>query len=235
MSKSNATRKPYSRILSIAITNKMVDRMIGQKHHEEYLAEKEMYNNSYEGQLDNACRSILQEANKSMDEINRLYVKTVSDLADNLFNTAHQFLSEQSGDLQSLSLEQIEEFMKHSNLVFKKINTMCKNPQYLEIVKSNQSNDYDKLFKRLIEEVNPQFIVFAPNNIVGIKQPFKGISKMPQEAKERLFARVQELGLDKDIKYMESHKGVFKEFINQQPQQKVETNLARVQSDNLVQ
>lgn len=235
MSKSNATRKPYSRTLSIEITNNMVDRMISKKRREEYLAEKELFNNSYEGQVDLACRSILQEANKSMDEINRLYVKTVSDLADNLFNTAHQFLSEQSGDLQSLTLQQIEDFMAYASIVFKKINTMCQNPQYLEIVKSNQSNDYDKLFKRLIEEVNPQFIVFASNNIVRIKHPCKGTTKMPQEAKERLFKRVQELGLDKDIKYMEAQKGVFKEFVNQQPQQKVETNLARVQNDNLVQ
>ena len=86
MSKPNATRKPYSRILSIEITNNMVDRMISKKHREEYLAEKELFNNSYEGQVDLACRSILQETSKNMDEINRLYVKMVSDLADNLFN-----------------------------------------------------------------------------------------------------------------------------------------------------
>lgn len=234
MSKPNATRKPYSRTLSIGITNNMVDRMISKKRHEEYLAEKELFNNSYEGQVDLACRSILQETSKNMDEINRLYVKMVSDLADNLFNVANHFLLQQSQDLQSLTLQQIEDFMAYASIVFKKINTMCQNPQYLAIVKNNQSNDYDKLFKRLIEEINPQFIVFASNNIVRIKQPFKGTTKMPQEAKERLFARVQELGLDKDYKYMEAQKGVFKEIIKHQSQQKVEMDSMQERNNNLV-
>ena len=234
MSKPNATRKPYSRILSIEITNNMVDRMISKKHREEYLAEKELFNNSYEGQVDLACRSILQETSKNMDEINRLYVKMVSDLADNLFNVANHLLLQQSQDLQSLTLQQIEDFMAYASIVFKKINTMCQNPQYLEIVKNNQSNDYDKLFKRLIEEVNPQFIVFASNNIVRIKYPFKGTTKMSQEAKERLFKRVQGLGLDKDDKYMEAQKGVFKEIINHQPQQKVEIDSMQERNNNLV-
>ena len=234
MSKPNATRKPYSRTLSIEITNNMVDRMISKKRREEYLAEKELFNNSYEGQVDLACRSILQETSKNMDEINRLYVKMVSDLADNLFNVANQLLLQQSQDLQSLTLQQIEDFMAYASIVFKKINTMCQNPQYLEIVKNNQSNDYDKLFKRLIEEVNPQFIVFASNNIVRIKHPCKGTTKMPKEAKERLFKRVQELGLDKDDKYMEAQKGVFKEIINHQHQQKVEIDSMQERNNNLV-
>lgn len=212
----------------------MVDRMISKKRREEYLAEKELFNNSYEGQVDLACRSILQETSKNMDEINRLYVKMVSDLADNLFNVANNLLLQQSQDLQSLTLQQIEDFMAYASIVFKKINIMCQNPQYLAIVKNNQSNDYDKLFKRLIEEINPQFIVFASNNIVRIKHPCKGTTKMPQEAKERLFARVQELGLDKDYKYMEAQKGVFKEIINHQPQQKVEMDSMQERNNNLV-
>lgn len=221
MSKPNATRKPYSRQLSIGITNRIVDRIISQKHHEEYLAEKEMFNNSYEGQVDVACRGLLQETSKRLHEINKQYVQIVEDSANDLFNMTKDMLLQQCGDLSSLTLQQIENFMGYSRMVFKNLERMCNDAQYLAIVKNNQSNDYDKLFKRLIEEINPQFIFFAPEKFIKLTTPFKGMHKMPQESKEKLFARVQELGLDKDYRYMDLHRNIFAS-INMEKQQKSE-------------
>ena len=217
MSKPNATRKPYSRKVSLEMTNSLVDRMLSQKQREIYLAQKQEYNNSFIGQVDQTCRGLLQETSKEIDEINRMYVETVSKLADKAIDTTKELLLEQYGDLDSLTLEQIEEFLRYANIMFKKVETMCNSPQYTSVVKNNQSSDYERIYKRLIEEINPQFIVFAPDKIIEIRRVFKGMTRMPIEAKVKLFQRVKEKGLDRDCKYMESHENVFNEVL--QPKQ----------------
>ena len=184
---------------------------ISKLRRDEYEAERDAYKASKKGQFEQEIRTAIQAITREEDRSLNIYLKAMDQLKESIFDLIKKYLLDKNETVEDASLEDIEAALSYTSIAIGKLKKMCNSEQYKEHLIAGYLNEYEKLFKKLVDKLDVRFALYAPKRSLSRKTI--RFHKMPEELKDRLFDYLEKMGLLNDMEYLEAYAEVFENQI----------------------
>lgn len=200
--------------------NKIIHHMHEDKKLEEerlikriqYEMERDAYKSSQQGLFEQEVRTVVQKASKAEDEAYSRLLVDIQILRDSTFSLIEKYLQMNECEIKDLPFESLEEVLNQCYRAINKLKLMCSSEQYvLRQTNPRHPSEYEKLFSMLIEKLDIRFALFAPKRCVSGKTI--KLNRLPDNLKDKMFARLEEFGLTENEEYLQAHAITFKKQI----------------------
>ncbi len=203
-------RKPHQ--TARLCTTVSASEIVEEDRKKQYIQEREGYKASEKGQFEQKVRFAIQAVTKEEDKALVALLEATVKLKESIISLIEEYLLKHHDSIEDAEIYEIENALRHLEIAIGKLEKMSKTYQNLAKPNPKLLSEYEKLFNELME-MDIRFALYAPKRSLNKKNV--KFFKMPEELKDRMFERLEDLGITENPAFLETYANAFKNQIEE--------------------